>query len=70
MALLTNTLGYLSYTSESGLNEEKAAILSRWLSNPDQPVIAATSTLGIGFDYPYIRWVVYVNAPNEVSTFT
>ena len=70
VALLANTLGCPSYTSESGSDEEKAAILSGWLSNPDQPAIAATSALGIGFDYPHVRWVVHVNAPDEVSAFS
>jgi len=55
VALLVNTLGCPLYTSESGLDEEKAAILSGWLSNPDQPAIAATSALGIGFNYPHVR---------------
>ena len=55
MALLANTLGCLSYTFKSGSDEEKAAILSGWLSNPDQLAIAATSALGIGFDYPHVR---------------
>ena len=70
MALLANTLGCPSYTSESGSDEEKAAILSGWLSNPDQPAIAATSALGIRFDYPHVRWVVHVNALDEVSAFS
>jgi superfamily II DNA or RNA helicase len=70
VALLANTLGYSSYTSESGSDEKKAAILSGWLSNLDQPAIAATSALGIGFDYPHVRWVVHVNAPDEVSAFS
>jgi superfamily II DNA helicase RecQ len=68
--LLANILGCLLYTSKSGSDEEKAAILSGWLSNPDQPVIAATSTLGIRFDYPYVRWVVHVNTPDEISVFS
>jgi superfamily II DNA helicase RecQ len=68
--LLANTLGCPSYTSESGSDKKKAAILSGWLSNPDQPAIAATSALGIGFDYSYIRWVVHINAPDEVSAFS
>jgi hypothetical protein len=35
VVLLTNMLGCLLYISESGLDKEKVAILSRWLSNPD-----------------------------------
>jgi superfamily II DNA helicase RecQ len=70
VALLASTLGCPSYTAASGSDEEKAVILSKWLSNPDQPAIAATSTLGIGFDYPHVRWVIHVNAPDEVSAFS
>jgi superfamily II DNA helicase RecQ len=70
VVLLTNILGCLLYTSKSGLDEEKAAILGGWLSNRDQPAIAATSTLGIGFDYPHVRWVIHINIPDEVSAFS
>ena len=70
VALLANALGCPSYTSKSGSDEEKAAILSGWLSNRDQPAIAATSALGIGFDYPHVRWVIHVDAPDEVSAFS
>ena len=70
VALLTNTLGCPSYTSRSGSEGEKGAILSGWLSNRDQPAIAATSALSIGFDYPYVCWVIHVDAPDEVSAFS
>ncbi|KFY17557.1 hypothetical protein V492_00585 [Pseudogymnoascus sp. VKM F-4246] len=40
-----------TYTSESRTEEEKAEILSGWLSRREQLVIVATSALGIGFDY-------------------
>jgi superfamily II DNA helicase RecQ len=55
VSLLANTLGCPSYTAASGSDEEKAVILSEWLANRDQPAIAATSALGIEFDYPHIR---------------
>ena len=55
VAMLADILGCASYTSELGSKEEKAAILSKWLASKDQPAIAATSALGIGFDYPYVR---------------
>ncbi|TVY33054.1 hypothetical protein LSUB1_G008899, partial [Lachnellula subtilissima] len=35
VVLLANMLGCLLYTSKSGLDKKKAAILSRWLSNID-----------------------------------
>jgi hypothetical protein len=35
MVLLADTLGYLLYTSKSGSDEEKVAILFEWLSNLD-----------------------------------
>ncbi|RAL58160.1 hypothetical protein DID88_002364 [Monilinia fructigena] len=58
------------YTSESGTIREKGEIIQRWLSNPHQPVIAATSALGIGFDYPHIRWVIHLDAPERVTAFS
>jgi superfamily II DNA helicase RecQ len=69
-AMLADVLKCPSYTSESGSEEEKAAILSKWLANKDQPVIVATSALGIGFDYPHVRWVIHVDAPEKVTAFS
>jgi Lhr-like helicase len=59
-----------AYTSESGSEEEKNAIISSWLSDQDQPVIAATSALGIGFDYPHVRWVIHIDAPDKMTDFS
>jgi superfamily II DNA helicase RecQ len=70
VAMLADLLQCLSYTSESGSEEEKAAILSQWITDKAQPVIVATSALGIGFDYPHIRWVVHVDAPDKVTAFS
>jgi hypothetical protein len=70
VALLADLLQCPSYTSESGSEEEKAAIISGWLDNRDQPVIAATSALGIGFDYPHVRWVIHVDAPDKATAFS
>lgn len=67
---LASMLQCPSYTSESGTEEERAAILSQWIANPAQPAIIATSALGIGFDYPHVRWVVHVDAPGEASSFS
>ena len=49
VAQLADILKCPLYTSRSGTEEEKAAIISGWLGNRDQPVIVATSALGIGF---------------------
>ena len=70
VALLTELLQCPSYTSESGSEEEKAAILARWIADKGQPVITATSAHGIGFDYPHIQWVVHVDAPSEATAFS
>ncbi|KAF8848457.1 hypothetical protein BDZ45DRAFT_709264 [Acephala macrosclerotiorum] len=48
VALLVELLQCPSYTSKSGSEKEKAAILSKWIANKDQSMIVATSTLGIG----------------------
>jgi len=68
--MLANILGCALYTSELGSKEEKAAILSKWLASKDQPAIAATSALGIGFDYPHVRWVIHVDAPERMTAFS
>jgi hypothetical protein len=70
VAQLADNLGCPTYTSRSGTEEEKAAIISGWLGNRDQPVIAATSALGIGFDYPSIRWVIHVDGPDRLTDFS
>ena len=70
VAQLADILKCPSYTSKSGTEEEKAAIISGWLGNRDQPVIVATSALGIGFDYTHVRWVVHVDAPSETTAFS
>ncbi|KFZ19431.1 hypothetical protein V501_00670 [Pseudogymnoascus sp. VKM F-4519 (FW-2642)] len=59
-----------TYTSKSRTKEEKAEILLEWLSRPEQPVIVATSALRIRFDYPFVRWVVHVDAPQKMSDFS
>lgn len=70
VAQLADILKCPSYTSKSGTEEEKAAIISGWLGNRDQPVIVATSALGIGFDYPHVRWVIHVDAPDKATSFS
>lgn len=70
VAQLADILKYLLYTSKSGTEEEKAAIISGQLSNRDQLVIIAISTFGIGFDYPYIRQVIYIDALDKATSFS
>jgi superfamily II DNA helicase RecQ len=70
VSLLAESLGCPSYTSESGTEDVKAAILSSWIADKGQPVIVATSALGIGFDYSHVRWVIQVDAPRRASAFS
>jgi superfamily II DNA helicase RecQ len=70
VAQLAELLLCSAYTSKSGTEEEKAAIIAGWLADRDQPVIVTTSALGIGFDYPYIRWVIHVDAPSKATAFS
>ncbi|QSZ34615.1 hypothetical protein DSL72_006209 [Monilinia vaccinii-corymbosi] len=35
----------------------------------EQPIIAATSALRIRFDYPYIRFVIYIDTPEKATAF-
>ncbi|EXK24254.1 hypothetical protein FOMG_19006 [Fusarium oxysporum f. sp. melonis 26406] len=64
VAELADMLGCLSYTAESGTEQEKMAIIERWLTAADSPIIVATSVLGPGFDYLDVRLVMHVCAPS------
>lgn len=67
---LAALLGCPSYTSRSGNEEERGAIISAWLADRGQPAIVATSALGVGFDYPFIRWVIHIDAPEKLTDFS
>ncbi|KFY52911.1 hypothetical protein V496_08061, partial [Pseudogymnoascus sp. VKM F-4515 (FW-2607)] len=59
-----------AYMSESGTEEEKREIINGWLGDVEQPAIVATSALGIGLDYPHVRWVIHVDAPDKMTDFS
>ena len=67
---LGELLGCPTYTSESGSEEEKGAIIAGWLGDAQLPVIAATRALGVGFDYPHVRWVIHVDDPLKMTDFS
>ena len=67
---LAALIGCSAYTSRCGDEEEKAAIIARWLREGENPVIVATSALGVGFDHPSVRWVVHVGAPRRLTDFS
>ncbi|OBT44171.1 hypothetical protein VE00_04789 [Pseudogymnoascus sp. WSF 3629] len=67
---LQELLGCPAYMSESGSEEEKRVIINGWLGDVEQPAIVATSALGIGFDYPHVRWVIHVDAPDKMTDFS
>ena len=48
-------------------DEDKEKAIQQWLGPEGQPIIAATSALGVGFDYPHIRWVVHAGAPRRMT---
>ncbi|PWI65243.1 hypothetical protein PCL_07293 [Purpureocillium lilacinum] len=50
--------------------EEKKAALDEWLGPESTSVIAATSALGLGFDYAHVRWVIHVGPPKLLSEFS
>ena len=68
--ILDKALDCPVYTSESGTWQQKAALIQDWLANRKQPAVIATIVFGPGFDYPYVRWVIYVDAPRRLSDFS
>lgn len=49
---------------------DKDAAIQQWLGQTGSPVIMATSALGVGFDYPHVRWVVHAGAPRRLTDFS
>lgn len=48
---------------------EKKQILDRWIRAPDTPYIVATTALAEGFDYPHVRFVMNIDAPESLVFF-
>lgn len=69
VARLAGLLGCFSCTADSA-EAERRAILEEWLDSAKQPIIAATSALGPGFDHPRVRLVVHVDAPDRLTDFS
>jgi superfamily II DNA helicase RecQ len=65
---LANLLNCSAYTAGSGTAEEKAMIIRNWLTS-NVPFLVATTALGAGFDYPYIRMVLHVDEPTSLVDF-
>jgi superfamily II DNA helicase RecQ len=65
---LASLLNCGAYTAGSGTAEEKAMIIRDWLTS-NVPFLVATTALGAGFDYPYIRMVLHVDEPTSLIDF-
>ncbi|KAM6508149.1 hypothetical protein FALCPG4_018036 [Fusarium falciforme] len=65
-------MGCQSYTAETGTEEEKGAVINRWLhaGEDEWPVIVATSALGPGFDYAHVRFVIHLGPPSMMTDFS
>ncbi|KJK84805.1 hypothetical protein H633G_11408 [Metarhizium anisopliae BRIP 53284] len=49
---------------------EKNLAIEKWRGSSGSPVIVATAALGVGFDYPEVRWVVHAGAPRSMTAFS
>lgn len=65
---VAEALGCPSYCADSGTDEDKADILSSWIEG-DHRVIAATSAFVEGIDYPCVRIVFHIQAPDTAVEF-
>ncbi|KAM6506320.1 hypothetical protein FSOLCH5_013308 [Fusarium solani] len=66
-------LGCQSYTGEIVSEEEKGAVIDRWIHGHEEdewPVIVATSALGPGFDYAHVRFVIHAGPPSIMTDFS
>ncbi|KAG6018536.1 hypothetical protein E4U19_000267 [Claviceps sp. Clav32 group G5] len=65
-------LGCRTYTGDQDLlsDEDKKAAINEWLGPNGSPAIVATSALGVGFDYPFVRWVIHAGPPRRLTDFS
>ncbi|KAI5465231.1 P-loop containing nucleoside triphosphate hydrolase protein [Mariannaea sp. PMI_226] len=72
MGELADELDCPTYTGDqkSMSEEDREAAIKQWIGPTGSPVIVATSALGVGFDYPYVRWVVHAGAPRRMMDFS
>lgn len=72
MKELAEELGCPMYTGDREYmsEEEKEAAIGQWLGPTGLPAIVATSALGVGFDYPYVRWVIHAGPPRRMTDFS
>jgi hypothetical protein len=57
-----------SYYSDSGTEEEKAAVLQSWRGG-DVHWLVATSAFGLGIDYGQVRLVIHLGPPRSMIDF-
>ena len=50
-------------------SEDRKEILTAWRQGKGSSVIIATTTLGIGVDYPSVRSVIYVDTPTGMLDY-
>ncbi|ERF71905.1 hypothetical protein EPUS_09389 [Endocarpon pusillum Z07020] len=56
------------YYSDSGSSEEKEEAFEQWRRGTSR-VIVATSAFGMGVDYPHVRAVIHMGAPQDMISF-
>jgi hypothetical protein len=69
---IASDLGCPTYTGDQDTMNaaDRIAAIRSWLAPAGSPTIIATSALGIGFDYPYVRWVVHAGPPRRMTDFS
>ncbi len=69
MLEIAEELGCPMYTGDQGVmsEEDKEDAVQRWLGASGSSVLVATSAFSVGFDYPYVRWVLHAGAPRRMS---
>ncbi|KAK3063160.1 hypothetical protein LTS18_002588, partial [Coniosporium uncinatum] len=59
--VLAEALGYSTYYSDSGTEEEKAEVLTRWVKGESQLLVATSALARV--DYPHVRVAFHVGEP-------
>jgi hypothetical protein len=61
-----------TYTGDRSIMDEddKRAAIEQWLGPTGSLAIVATSALSVGFDYPFVRWVIHAGPPRRMTDFS
>ena len=72
MQAIADALSCPTYTGDCDIMDQQAKdeALVQWEGPTGSPAIVATSALSVGYDYPYVRYVIHAGPPRCMTDFS